>query len=265
MKFIYPILLTILLGSCSDAQRNTNSLVSNSGLTVFKDEVISKKVLFVTSNAKYYGNSTIETTNNFPEIVYAYHEFVATNIEVDFVSPDGGQVPIGYIHSSDSILQQYLFDDTLSQKLKATFSPNEIDANDYAAIYYVGGGSAMFEVPENKRIQRIALSILEKKDGILSAICHGTAGITTIKNSDGSYAISKHKITGFPDAFEDTKAAYYKEFPFAIDSAVISANAQFEYSYKGWDEFMLIDGKIITGQDPSSVSSVAKQIIKRIK
>ena len=255
MKVRLIILITMCLTACVES---TTPLVQNAL------ENRKSKVLFVVSNATHYGNTEIETTNNFPEIVFAYHEFVEANIEVDFVSPLGGQVPIGYIHSSNTLLQHYLFDGTLSRKLKNTIPPEMVNKNAYQAIYYVGGGSAMFGVPEHAEIQNIASHILENNQGILSAICHGTAGIANIKNNRGEYVIKGAAITGFPDAFEDTTAVYYKQFPFSIDKMINKRGAQFKHSQKGWDEFMITDGTIITGQDPTSAHLVAREIINKI-
>jgi len=247
MKTLYTILFSVFIISCSQS------------ITQEK-----QKILFVTSNATHYGNSTIETSNHFPEIVFAYHEFKKSNIEVDFVSPTGGQIPIGYIHGSDTILQNYLFDEVLMRKLKNTLKPSEIDKNSYDAIYYVGGGSAMFGIPENKAIQEIAQHIFEKNKGVLSAICHGTAGIVNIQNSNGNYVIKGHQITGFPDAFEDTTATYYQQFPFSIDKTINKRGANFTYSSKGWDNYFITEGNIITGQDPTSAAIVAQKIIQNI-
>lgn len=264
MKLIYTFLVCVTIYSCTNTARDTDSKLLASESMISENEKTFTKVLFVTSNAKYYGTSNIETTNNFPEIVYAYHEFVSAKIEVDFVSPNGGRVPIGYIHSSNAILQKYLFDATLSRKLKNTLKPAEVDRNAYKAIYFVGGGSAMFDVPENETIQKIAQHIVEDNNGILSAICHGTAGIVNIKNSHGRPIIDGKKITGFPDAFEDTTATYYKEFPFSINKAITSQGASFEYSDEGWDGFYILENNIVTGQDPSSAHLVAKAIIKEL-
>lgn len=251
-RFYSTFLMTMMLFACKD-QSKVNVQPPNS------------KVLFVVSNATHYGTTTLETTNNFPEIIFAYHEFEKENIAVDFMSPKGGQVPIGYVHSSDSLLQHYLFDQKLFSKLKNTIAPNNVDVAAYRATYFVGGGSAMFGVPENNAIQEIAQYIVEENKGILAAICHGTAGIVNIKNKDGEPMVKNRKITGFPDAFEDTTATYYKQFPFAIDKAISDQGAKFEYSPKGWDGFYIKDGNIITGQDPSGAQAVAKEIIKELQ
>ena len=53
-----------------------------------------KKVVVVTSNQHYYGNTKINAANHFAEIVLAYDVFVNDGYEVDIVSPEGGSIPM---------------------------------------------------------------------------------------------------------------------------------------------------------------------------
>ena len=68
-----------------------------------------EKILFVTSNQHTYGNTNINASNHFAEIVLAYDIFVKNGCIVHFVSPKGGAIPIGYIATSDSIQKKYLY------------------------------------------------------------------------------------------------------------------------------------------------------------
>ena len=224
-----------------------------------------KRVLFVVSNAYYYGDSELHTANHFSEIVLPYNEFKKAGYQVDFVSPKGGVAPIGYIRYTYGIIEEYLFNSEFMKKLKNTLRPSEIKADQYQAIFYSGGGSAMFGVPENEAIQDIAIQIYEKHQGIISAICHGTAGIVNLKGKNGESILKGKNINGFPDLFEDTKAAYYQEFPFSIEKKVEANGGNFQYSKEGWDGFYQVDGRIVSGQDPSSASIVAKKVIELLE
>ena len=247
MKFNLIILLAIV-DACSYTHVSTS-----------KD-----KILFVVSNAYYYGQSDINTANHFAEIVFAYNEFQKAGYAVDFVSPEGGMVPIGYIYS-DSLLQKYLYDEGFMNQLETTLKPSDISPGDYLAIFYAGGGSAMFQVPTNESIQQIALSIYNRTNGVISAVCHGTAGIANIKKADGSFLVAGKKVNGFPDAFENKEAAYFQEFPFSIEEQIQRNGGIFNYSTQGWDGYLEVDGKLITGQDPSSSALVAKAVIKQLQ
>lgn len=243
-KLIALILMIFLLTNCSKKE--------NMG-----------KILIVTSNQHTYGDTNINASNHFSEIVLAYDVFVKNNISVDFVSPKGGAIPIGYISTSDTIQKRYLYDSRFMNMLKNTKKPSEINYSDYSAIYYSGGGAAMFGVSENIEINEIA-EFIYKQNGIISAVCHGTAGIVNLKDNQGNSLYQNKKISGFPDAFENMEAEYYKTFPFSIENKIKKNNGNFLYSKKQQDNFYLIDGNFITGQDPSATISVAQKVVETI-
>ncbi|WP_074406107.1 MULTISPECIES: type 1 glutamine amidotransferase domain-containing protein [Aquimarina] len=222
------------------------------------------KILFVTSNQRTYGNTDLKTANHFAEIVLAYDVFIKSGYQVDFVSPEGGEIPIGYINTSDPIQKKYLDDKDFMNLFKNTYSPEAIDAKNYKAVYYSGGGAAMFGVPENKAIQGISREIYENT-GIVSTICHGTAGIVNLKLTNGKYLYEEKEVNGFADAFENKNKAYYKTFPFSIEEAITKNGGNFTYSKKGWDNHYIVDGRLITGQDPTASVSVAKQVVAMLQ
>jgi putative intracellular protease/amidase len=222
------------------------------------------KILFITSNQHTYGNTNINSSNHFSEIVIAYDVFIKNGYTVDFISPKGGAIPIGYIETSDTTQKKYLYDNNFMNLLKTTHKPTEINIADYKAVYYSGGGSAMFGVAENVDIQNIATKVYEK-GGIVSAVCHGTAGIVNLKDSNSISIFKDKKVTWFPDFFENKKADYYKTFPFSIDETVIKNGGNFVYSKKEKDNFYVVDGRVITGQDPSATRSVALKVIELLQ
>lgn len=220
----------------------------------------SGKILFVVSSQDTYGTTHMNAANHFGEIVLAYHVFKTSGFEVDFVSPKGGAIPIGYLETSDSIQKNHLYDTGFMNLLKNTLSPRQINASNYNAVYYSGGGSAMFGVPENEDIQTISKNIYEN-NGIVATVCHGTAGIVRMKLSNGTYLLKGKKVTGFPDAFENKNSASYKTFPFSIEETINKNGGEFSFSETGWDNHFVVDGRLITGQDPSATVAVAQKVV----
>lgn len=228
-----------------------------------KEKVSKERILFIVSNQHTYGDTKLNSANHFGEIVSAYDVLIKDGYQVDFVSPKGGAIPLGYLNTSDSIQKHYLYDGHLMGKLKATLKPQDITPSNYKAVYYVGGGSAMFGVPEDKNIQKISMAVYNS-NGVVSAICHGTAGIVNLKTDDGAYLYANREVNGFPDMFENKNAQYYQTFPFSIEETIKERGGKFLYSKKGWDNFYKIDGRLITGQDPTAAATVAKEIIKQL-
>lgn len=232
-------------------------------LTVTSIEA-QKKILIVTSNQMFYGNTKIAASNHFEEIVVPYDIFIKSGYSVDFVSPKGGAIPVGYINTSDSIQKKYLYDGWFMDKLEHTMNPTEIIADNYWAIFYSGGGAAMYGVSEDTAIQKIASEIYNK-NGVISTICHGTAGIAYLKDENGKSIYEGRKITGYPDKLENKEMEYYKAFPFIMDQAIKNNGGEFVFSEKGKDGFYVVDGRFVTGQDPSSASKVANEIITMLR
>ncbi|OXB22941.1 peptidase [Flavobacterium tructae] len=220
-----------------------------------------KRILFIVSNAHYYGNSTISTGNSFAEIVNAYDTFIHAGYTVDFVSPKGGSIPLAYINTSDNLQKQYLYDQDFMYAIKHTVSPKEIDYKNYKAVHYIGGGSAMYDVPESLDIQRIAMQVYEDNNGIISSVCHGTAGIVNLKTRNGKFLVDGKRISGYPDSFEKQDGEYFKHFPFLIQKTIEDRGGDFKFSKRN-ESYVEQDDRIVTGQNFQSSNGVALKIIE---
>ena len=229
-----------------------------------KEEISKNRILFVVSNSHYYGDSELPTGNSFSEIVNAYDTFIKAGYRVDFVSPNGGAVPLAYINTSNTLEKEYLYNTDFMYALKHTIQPKAIDPENYRAIQFIGGGSALFGVPENKEIQAIAMEIYEGQNGVISSVCHGTAGIVHLKTKDGKYLVDGKKISGYPDEFERKGAEYFKTFPFLITQTIEERGGEFKFSPRN-NAHIEADGNLITGQNYLSSKGVALRIIERLK
>jgi putative intracellular protease/amidase len=222
------------------------------------------KIVFFVSNSHFYGDTKISTGNSYSEIVNAYDEFVKAGYTVDFVSPKGGAISLAYINTSNPIGKKYLYDEEFMYALKHTKTPKEVSSKDYKAVYYVGGGSAMFDVPVNKGIQRIAMDVYEKNNGVISAVCHGAAGIVNLKTSNGAYLVKGKTVNGYPDEYENKNLPRFKTFPFLITKTIEERGGKFVFSARN-SEHVEVDGRLVTGQNYISSKAVAMKIIELIK
>ena len=227
------------------------------------DDPEEKSILFIVSSAHYYGDTELRTGNSFSEIVNAYDVFKNAGFTVDFVSPDGGAIPLAYINTSDELSKKYLYDKNFMNILKTTKSPSEINTSKYEAVQYIGGGGAMFGVPESKEVQDIAMEVYEKHGGIISSVCHGTAGIVNLKTKDGKYLVADKNVSGYPDDFENKEKEYFKTFPFLIKETIQNRGGKFHFSEPG-KPHVEVDGRLVTGQNYLSSKPVSVKIVEMI-
>lgn len=219
-----------------------------------------QRILFILSSAHFHGDSNLPTGVSFSEIVNAYDEFIKAGYSVDFVSPDGGALPLAYINTSEPIHKKYLYDADFMYAIGNTLTPADVEPAEYRAVHYVGGTNAMYGVADNAEIQRISMEIYEQHNGIISAVCHGTAGIAHLRLQNGEYLVKGKRISGYPDEYENPDRPYFKEFPFHITKTIEARGGNFLYSPRG-QEHVEVDGRVVTGQNYQSSAGVAKAMI----
>lgn len=223
-------------------------------------ERTGNKVLIVTSNASNQEQADFSTGNSFSEVSIAYFEYQQAGYHVDFVSPQGGKIPLAYINPNDSIHLAALYNPDFMYAIAHTKEPADITPSEYDIILFTGGSAPIFDIPENTAIQSIAANIYEQK-GVIAAVCHGTAGIVNIKTSDGKYLVDGKQVNGFPEAFENKRSALYQHFPFIIEEAVEQHGGTFQHGEKA-KAYHVVDGRLVTGQNFQSSQIVAQKSIE---
>ncbi|WP_194868728.1 nuclear transport factor 2 family protein [Pseudoalteromonas sp. PPB1] len=221
----------------------------------------NKKILFIASSASFHGDTELPAGTSFSELVYAYDTFIKAGYTVDFMSTRGGALSLAYVNTSVPIHKQYLYDPEFMYAIGHSLAPEQVDASQYHAVHYVGGSNAMYEVAEHPQIQAIAMAVYEQNNGIISAVCHGTAGIVNLKLKSGAYLVANKRVSGYPESFERQGAPYLKAFPFFIGERVKARGGEFLHGERN-KPFVEIDGRLITGQNYLSSVAVAEAMIE---
>ncbi|UTW58994.1 nuclear transport factor 2 family protein [Kordiimonas sp. SCSIO 12603] len=221
------------------------------------------RVLFILSSQAFHGSSDLPAGASFSEIVNAYDEFKKHGYTVDFVTPEGGSLPLSYINTSIDMHRKYIYDSDLMYALAHTKKPEDIKPARYKAVHYVGGSNAMYGVADNKALQDISMEIYEKHGGIISSVCHGTAGIVNLKTSSGTYLVAGKKVVGYPEDYERQTAEYFKQFPLLIGQSVQDHDGDFRFGPRN-QAFVEVDGRLITGQNHLSSRLVVQKIVEAL-
>ncbi|KAF7968622.1 hypothetical protein HWV62_29783, partial [Athelia sp. TMB] len=115
------------------------------------------KILFVFTSA----NKTLtgaQTGWYLPEAAHPYY-VLAPTYEIDFAAPNGPNPPIdeGSVKLfTDDESVKFLKDETIIQKLAHAKKLSDINAADYAAIFYVGGHGPVLDLATDKTSIKLA-------------------------------------------------------------------------------------------------------------
>lgn len=218
---------------------------------------MEKKILFVVTSHSEKGSSGQKTGYYLGEVAHPWKVLTDAGYEIDFVSPKGGEAPVDGLDLNDPVNKEFWESKKYHQRITNSLKPSQVKASDYVAIYYAGGHGAMWDLPGDKAIAKIAAEIYEN-NGIVGAVCHGPAGLLNIQLSDGTYLLSGKKVNGFTNE-EETIVGLTGVVPFLLEDQMKERGGKFEKS-KPWEVHVVSDQRLVTGQNPQSATEVGKAI-----
>jgi len=225
--------------------------------------VNNPRILLVLTSHSELGDTNEKTGFWLSELTHPYYKFKSAGYSVDVASIQGGTAPIDHkifdqVDEKESN-QRFLHDAELLAKVIKTLPLSKIDPALYQAVVFAGGSGPMWDFPNDINVQRVAASIYEN-NGIVSAICHGSAALINIKLDNGKYLIDGKKVSAITNE-EDADLKMTKINPFMLQDKLIERGALHIYG-KPWKQNVVVDGRLITGQNPASASKVAEKIIE---
>lgn len=197
----------------------------------------------------------------FDELSQAWLVFKANGLAVEVASPNGGPVEPDKYNPAEPFNAALLADTQAMQQLADTRATASLDAGDYAAVYVVGGKGAMFDLPRDPALQRL-LGRLWDNGGIVAAVCHGPAALADVRLADGSLLVAGRQLTGFTNEEETVFGKKWAaQFPWLLEDALQQRGARWHEAPLMMPK-LVVDGRLITGQNPYSTTAVAEAIVR---
>lgn len=220
---------------------------------------MKKNALIVFTSNNKLGNTGQKTGWYLSEASHVYWPLHNAGFTVDFASPLGGDAPVEEESMKLDDPENKRFVDKFNVKKGiATMPMKHVDPKKYQVIYFAGGHGTMWDFPDNAEIERVTAKIYEN-GGIVSAVCHGPSALTSIKLSNGKYLIDGKSINSFTDA-EEKEVRKDSVVPFLLESRLRERGGRFE-SAKNWGNKVVIDDRLITGQNPQSAATLGEAIV----
>ncbi|KDR68118.1 hypothetical protein GALMADRAFT_105185 [Galerina marginata CBS 339.88] len=207
-----------------------------------------------------------------PEAAHPYY-ILAPHASIDFAAPKGPNPPLAeesvQMYSEDEESVRFLNDEAVKAKLAGAKKLSDIDFTDYDAIFYVGGHGPVIDLPTDP----VSIKLIQQfwdSGKIVSAVCHGSAGLTgfcsaltSAVDAAGKSIFIGRTATGFSNA-EEEDLNTVKDIPFLLEDRIIQLGGTYVKADKIWEEKIVVDGNLITGQNPASAAGVGKAILKAL-
>jgi putative intracellular protease/amidase len=97
----------------------------------------------------------------------------------------------------------------------------------------------------------------------VAAVCHAPAVLVNVKDVEGQPLVRGKRVTGFSNS-EEAAVGLTEVVPFLLEDRLIALGGQYE-SGEDWHSKVVVDGHLITGQNPGSSEAVADALLGGLK
>ena len=231
---------------------------------------MSKILMIVTGASTLTLNDGTEHPTGFwaEELVTAHRDLVAAGHTITIATP-GGVTPTVDAGSLDPSqtggeaearrLVDYL--EAIEDDLAAATPIATVDAAAYDAIVLPGGHGPMADLSFDPNVGRVLVAANEAGT-IIAPFCHGPAALLSATRADGSFAFAGRRLTVFTDEEERTGGTGERT-PWWVETRLRERRAVID-SAAPWSDHVVVDGNLITGQNPQSSASVARRLIEAL-
>jgi len=224
------------------------------------------KILTVLTSHDQLGDTGKKTGFWLEELAAPYYAMKDAGAEIVLASPKGGQPPLDP-KSDDADAQtedtrRFKADAEAQAALASTVELASVNAEDFDAVFYPGGHGPLWDLANDA--DSIALiEAFAKADKPTGFVCHAPGVLKSVNGPNGNPLVEGRKVTGFTNS-EEEAVGLTEVVPFLVEN-VLSANGG-DYS-KGpdWGSYVVVDGKLVTGQNPGSSREAAEALLGLLK
>lgn len=220
------------------------------------------KILMVITSHDQLGNTGRKTGFWLEELAAPYYVFKDFGAQITLASPKGGRPPLDPKSNEPDfqtdLTRRFEKDADAKAQLDRTLPLNNVKQDDYDTVFYPGGHGPMWDLAEDENSVKLLESFVAAGKSF-AVVCHSTGALRHVRTPDGKLFVEGKTVTGFTNGEEDA-VGLTKVVPFLVEDEMMRLGATFS-KVKNWSVHAVVDGNLITGQNPASSGSAARLLI----
>lgn len=222
------------------------------------------KILMVLTSHDKLGNTGRKTGFWLEEFAAPYFVFSDAGVELTLASPKGGLPPVDpksdLPENQTSAMARFKRDETAKKALSQTAKLADMKAEDFDTVFYVGGHGPMWDLAESP----VSIALLESfynSDKPIALVCHSPGALRHVKYK-GAPLVKGKRVTGFSNS-EEEEVQLTDVVPFLVEDELKQLGGRYEKA-PNWQSFAIVDGLLITGQNPASSTTAAQALLELV-
>jgi len=220
------------------------------------------KILMVLTSHDQLGNTGLKTGFWLEEFAAPYFVFKDAGVELTLASPKGGQPSLDpksdKPENQTPAMTRFKKDATAQKTLANTVKLADMKSEDFDTVFYPGGHGPMWDLAESADSIALLESFYNSGKPI-ALVCH-SPGVLRHVMYQGEPLVKGKRVTGFTNE-EEAEMQLTHVVPFLVEDELRRLGAKFE-KLPVWQPFSVVDGRLITGQNPASSTSAAQALMK---
>jgi putative intracellular protease/amidase len=221
------------------------------------------RILILSTASDVLGDTGKPTGVWYEELATPYYAFLDAGHEVTLVTLGGKAIPID--PNSDATgddapasVTRFRADAKATALLKTPGRLEDEDVTAYDALYIPGGHGAMFDLAESD-VAAKAIGKAWDSGKVVASVCHGPAAFANALDANGDPIVKGRKVSAFTDS-EERAVGLVEAVPFLLETRLRELGAEFE-SAGDWQPHAVVDGRLVTGQNPASSEAAADKVL----
>jgi putative intracellular protease/amidase len=219
------------------------------------------KILMVLTSHDQLGNTGRKTGFWLEEFAAPYFVFRDAGVELTLASPKGGQPPIDpksdLPENQTPAMLRFKQDAEAQKRLSETVKLRYLKSESFDSIFYVGGHGPMWDLTENLDSIALIESFYDSGKPV-AAVCHAP-GVFHRVMYQGEPLVKGKRVTGFTNG-EEAAVNLTDVVPFLVEDELKRIGGLYEKA-ADWESFAVIDGRLVTGQNPASSTAAAEALM----
>jgi len=224
------------------------------------------KVLMVMTSHEQLGDTGAKTGLWLEEFAAPYYALLDAGVELVLASPRGGQPPIDPSSEQAGALtdatRRFSEDEDAQELLAHTVRLDSVSSGDFDGTFYPGGHGPLWDLATDESSHELLERFISEEKPI-AAVCHAPIVLKDLVNADGTSFLRGRRVTGFSDA-EETMAGLAEVVPELLEDALVSRGAIYSKADVDFASHVVVDGLLVTGQNPASSGPAAEALIKTL-
>jgi len=222
------------------------------------------KILMVLTSHDQLGNTGRKTGFWLEEFAAPYYVFRDAGVQLTLASPKGGQPPVDpksdLPENQTPAMARFKQDQSAKKALSQTAKLADMKAADFDTVFYVGGHGPMWDLAESPDSIALIESFYNSGKPV-ALVCHSPGVLHRVTNN-GAPIVKGKRVTGFTNGEEEAVHLTHV-VPFLVEDELKRLGAHYEKA-ADWQSFAIVDGRLVTGQNPASSTAAAQALLKLI-